>query len=126
MRLLVIDPHGDGLDVAVRAQRDGHEVRYFVRPHKKTEHIGQGFVHVTGDFRTGCAGRILFLRPTTLCTCETCRRLATRVIEVSLPPRRRRLAGKLTALLGKECFESMVLLQFHSDNLTITTQPSAT
>jgi phosphoribosylamine--glycine ligase len=51
MRLLVIDPHGDGLDVAVRAQRDGHEVRYFVRPHKKTEHIGQGFVHVTGDFK---------------------------------------------------------------------------
>jgi len=50
MRLLVIDPHGDGLDVAVRAQRDGHEVRYFVRPHKKTEHIGQGFVHVTTDF----------------------------------------------------------------------------
>src|SRR6516164_7495739 len=51
MRLLVIDPHGDGLDVAVRAQRDGHEVRYFVRPHKKTEHIGQGFVHVTTDFK---------------------------------------------------------------------------
>jgi phosphoribosylamine--glycine ligase len=51
MRLLVIDPHGDGLDVALRAQRDDHEVRYFVRPSNKTENIGKGLVNVVSDFK---------------------------------------------------------------------------
>src|SRR6516162_5913358 len=70
MRALIIDQHGDGLDVAVRAQRDGHEVRYFVKPGKKTEHIGKGLVHVTDEFKEWirwadvvfCADNTVYLR----------------------------------------------------------------
>ena len=52
MKLLIIDPHGDGgLDVAMRAQRDGHEVKYFLRASEKTTHIGRGFVEVINDFK---------------------------------------------------------------------------
>jgi phosphoribosylamine---glycine ligase len=51
MRLLVVDPFGDGLDVAWRAQRDGHEVKHFIRDDPKYDKIGQGFVTVIRDFR---------------------------------------------------------------------------
>ena len=51
MKLLVIDPFGDGLDVAIRAQKDGHDVRYFVRPTEEAKHVGSGFVTRVDDFR---------------------------------------------------------------------------
>ena len=51
VRLLVIDPWGDGLDVAMRAQRDGHEVKFFVRQTEKSKDIGRGFVEVIDDFK---------------------------------------------------------------------------
>jgi phosphoribosylamine--glycine ligase len=51
MRLLVLDPWGDGLDVAMRAQRDGHDVKYFVRQTEMSKHIGRGFVNVIEDFK---------------------------------------------------------------------------
>lgn len=51
MRLLVLDPRGCGLDVALRAQRDGHDVRLFIRQTEKTKHIGRGFVQVVEDFK---------------------------------------------------------------------------
>jgi phosphoribosylamine---glycine ligase len=51
MRLLVVDPWGDGLDVAVRAQADGHDVRYFVRASEENKNVGVGFVERVEDFR---------------------------------------------------------------------------
>ena len=50
MRFLLIDPHGDALDVAVRAQECGHDVRHFIRETPKTFHIGVGMVPVIRDF----------------------------------------------------------------------------
>jgi phosphoribosylamine--glycine ligase len=46
MRFLVIDPEMNGLDIAWRAQRAGHEVRMFTRRTPKTEPIGKGMVDV--------------------------------------------------------------------------------
>jgi phosphoribosylamine---glycine ligase len=52
MRLLVIDPEGSsGLDLAIRAQRDGHDVKLAIRPTEKTKLIGRGFVPVVPDPR---------------------------------------------------------------------------
>jgi phosphoribosylamine---glycine ligase len=52
VRLLVIDPEGSsGLDLAIRAQRDGHEVKLAIRPAEKTKLIGRGFVPVVDDPR---------------------------------------------------------------------------
>lgn len=52
MRLLVVDPSGNGLDIALRAQQSGHTVKYFVRQDDKTSGIGRGgFVEVVDDFR---------------------------------------------------------------------------
>lgn len=52
MRLLVVDPEGSsGLDLAIRAQRDGHEVKLAIRPTEKTKLIGRGFVPVVDDPR---------------------------------------------------------------------------
>ena len=51
MRCLIVDPGGNGLDVAVRAQRDGHEVKLFIRQTPKTEFIGKGFVERVPDFK---------------------------------------------------------------------------
>lgn len=51
MRLLVVDPWGDGLDVAVRAQLEGHDVRYFVRRTEETKDVGRGFVELVDDYR---------------------------------------------------------------------------
>lgn len=51
MRLLVIDPYGDGLDVALRAQSDGHSVKLFLRADEKTKFIGKGLVPVVNDFK---------------------------------------------------------------------------
>ena len=46
MRLLICDPQGNGLDFALRAQRDGHDVRLAIRQSEKTKHIGQGLVQI--------------------------------------------------------------------------------
>lgn len=52
MRLLIIDPHGDSLDFALRCQRDGHDVRHFIRKSDRTESIGKGLVQVVDDHRS--------------------------------------------------------------------------
>lgn len=52
MRALVIDPNGEGgLDVAIRAQAAGHQIKYFVRQADKTKHIGRGLVDLVEDWR---------------------------------------------------------------------------
>lgn len=50
MRFLLIDPHGDALDVALRAQECGNNVRHFIKDTPKTCHIGIGLVPVIRDF----------------------------------------------------------------------------
>ena len=53
MRLLVVEPHSDGLlDLALRAQALGHQVRYFCRDFDPTKNpVGRGLVERVGDFR---------------------------------------------------------------------------
>lgn len=52
MRLLVIDPEGSsGLDLALRAYRDGHDVRLAIRQTEKQKTRGRGFVEVVPDPR---------------------------------------------------------------------------
>lgn len=52
MRLLVIDSDGSsGLDLALRAQRDGHQVKLAIRANGRNDKIGQGFVEVVRDAR---------------------------------------------------------------------------
>lgn len=51
MRLLVVDPFGDGIDVSVRAQREGHDVKHFIRDDPKHGKIGQGLVNLIRDFK---------------------------------------------------------------------------
>ena len=49
-RLLVVDPSGNGLDFAMRAQRAGHDVRLGIRQTEKTRYIGRGLVQIV-DYR---------------------------------------------------------------------------
>ena len=53
MRLLVVEPHSDGLlDLAIRAQALGHTVRYFCRDFDLTKNpVGRGLVERVGDWR---------------------------------------------------------------------------
>ena len=51
MRLLIVDPQGNGLDYAMRCQRDGHDVRLGIRLSEKTKDIGKGLVQVVDDYR---------------------------------------------------------------------------
>jgi phosphoribosylamine--glycine ligase len=52
VRLLIIDPEGaSGLDLAIRAQKDGHEVKLAIKPNEKRKLIGKGFVEVVPDPR---------------------------------------------------------------------------
>ena len=51
MRVLIIDPMGAGLDIAVRAIKCGHDVRHFIRQTEKTKNIGRGMVKLVEDFR---------------------------------------------------------------------------
>ena len=51
MKVLIIDPHGDALDISIRAQRDGHKVKHFIRQDERTRYIGRGFVEVISDFK---------------------------------------------------------------------------
>lgn len=54
MRLLVLDPYDDGgtgsLDVAWRAQRAGHEVKFFQKRGPKNELIGRDLVDCVSDY----------------------------------------------------------------------------
>jgi phosphoribosylamine--glycine ligase len=50
VKLLLIDPLGAGLDIAMRAKAAGHEVRHFIRQTPKTDKIGRGLVDVVSDF----------------------------------------------------------------------------
>jgi phosphoribosylamine---glycine ligase len=51
VRFLLIDPSGNALDIALRAEEAGHKVKHFIRQDPKTEHIGRGMVEVVDDFR---------------------------------------------------------------------------
>lgn len=52
MKVLLIDPFGDALDLALRAQDAGHEVRHYVNPaEKKYALVGKGLVKRITDFR---------------------------------------------------------------------------
>ena len=51
MRLLIVDPQGAGLDLAVRAQRHGHKVKHFIRQTEKTKYIGRGLVDIVDDWK---------------------------------------------------------------------------
>lgn len=51
MRLLVLDPPGHGLDIAIRAQAAGHQVKLAIKPDEKSKDIGKGFVEVIPDHR---------------------------------------------------------------------------
>lgn len=44
MRVLVFDPGGDALDLALRAKNAGHDVRHWMRNGRETEFIGKGLV----------------------------------------------------------------------------------
>ena len=46
MRLLIVDPKGNGLDFAMRAQRAGHDVRLAVKQTEKTKYIGRGLIQI--------------------------------------------------------------------------------
>jgi len=51
MKLLVIDSHhAHGLDIVLRAQRDGHEVRWFFPHNDKNKFIGEGLATKVSDF----------------------------------------------------------------------------
>ena len=51
MRLLLVDPPGHGLDIAIRAQAAGHQVKLAIKDSKKTSSIGLGFVEVVRDHK---------------------------------------------------------------------------
>lgn len=50
MRLLVIDPFGDALDLALRAKECGHDVRFYLGPSHHYRLVGRGLVTVVHDF----------------------------------------------------------------------------
>lgn len=44
MKILLIDERGLMADFAMRSQDAGHEIRWFIRRHRMTEHIGKGLL----------------------------------------------------------------------------------
>ena len=51
MKLLVVDSrHAHGLDLVLRAQRDGHNVRWFFPANEKNKFIGEGMTTKVSDF----------------------------------------------------------------------------
>lgn len=51
MRLLILDPPGHGLDIAIRARDAGHEVKLAIREDERSKHIGEGFVDVVRNHK---------------------------------------------------------------------------
>ncbi len=51
MKLLLVDDNGDALDIAMRVQRDGHDVRHFIRQTPGTKNIGRGIVHIVDEYQ---------------------------------------------------------------------------
>jgi len=51
MRVLIVDPPGHGLDLAIRAAQAGHEIKLAIRNDERTKHIGHGFVEVVRDHK---------------------------------------------------------------------------
>lgn len=51
MRVLIVDPPGHGLDLAVRAQAAGHEVKLAIREDERTKNIGKGLVDIVRDHK---------------------------------------------------------------------------
>ncbi len=52
MKVLFVDPFGDMLTLALRAQEAKHEVVYYVNPNERHYHlVGRGLVKRTGDFK---------------------------------------------------------------------------
>lgn len=51
MRLLIVDPPGHGLDLAIRAQEAGHAVKLAIKDDVKTREIGRGFCDVVRNHR---------------------------------------------------------------------------
>ena len=71
MRLLIVDPQGNGLDFAMRCQRDGHEVRLGIKLTEKTKDIGKGLVEVTYDYGKWVRwADIIFMTDNTLYTAD--------------------------------------------------------
>lgn len=54
MRVLIVDPHADGLlDLAIRAKAHGHQVRYFCRDyHPQKNPVGRGLVDRVSEFQS--------------------------------------------------------------------------
>ena len=71
MRLLIVDPQGNGLDFALRCQRDGHEVRLGIKITEKTKDIGRGLVEVTSDYAKWVRwADVIFMTDNTLYTAD--------------------------------------------------------
>lgn len=51
MRVLVIDATGNALDFAMRAQKDGHQVKMFIKYSEKNRFVGRGLVTLVDDYR---------------------------------------------------------------------------
>ena len=51
MRCLLIDPNANGLDLALRIQKDGHHVKLFIRKTPKNQWVGQGLVQIVDEFK---------------------------------------------------------------------------
>ena len=51
MKLLILDPPGHGLDIAMRAQAAGHKVKMAIKDDDKTKSIGKGFIDRVSDHR---------------------------------------------------------------------------
>ena len=52
MRLLIVDPEGsNGLDLCLRAQKEGHDVKLSVRDNGRNTTVGKGFVPTLTDHR---------------------------------------------------------------------------
>ena len=87
MRLLIVDPQGNGLDFAMRCARDGHEVRLGIRLTEKTKDIGKGLVEVTHDYAKWVRwADIIFMTDNTLYTAsmDHFRRGGVRIVGASV------------------------------------------
>jgi phosphoribosylamine---glycine ligase len=51
MRVLIIDATGNALDFAMRAQKDGHQVKMFIRYTEKSRYVGRGLVTLVDDYK---------------------------------------------------------------------------